>query len=271
MKNILLSITLVAFFAFVIGGDGNSVASRQIKNCPLRSANEKLTNYFELRKIVPAHIVNNLDQGEWRSQRALISIGRHKVEFTNTVNRSNSTFDIRVDAKRISLDGLESANSAEGDSKISASMVDEWQQVRLYQLDDRSLIGITLRPRTCTGLSCSVAAQLYYDLTTGKATLFGTFRADDEAQLYRLTNDVGYYHMSKRFDGDPHGNAEFSLTYNAYELKKNGDFEIRKGNSGNPVYLKLTMFPNAIEPYTLQKLNEGNADKLEQDWIERID
>jgi hypothetical protein len=260
---VLCSITRVSeVFPVYSSGDG--------LDCPGISANEKLINYFRLQETKPAQIVNNLDPGAWKSRRSIINVGKHKIEWVLKVTEGTSKTTLKIDDHRISLEGIQSTNLADGEDRIVFEQVDRWEQVKLYDLGNRKLIGITLCPQSCTGLSCGVAAQLLYDLKTRKATFFGTFRSDDEVRLFRLTNDEEFYYLSKNFEGDYHG-KEFSITYNAYRLTADGTFDLQKDDSGKAYYLKHTMFPVDIEPYTLRKLSGEKPDQLEQNWIGKID
>lgn len=236
------------------------------------TVNERLTTYFELHEKPPAQIINNTeDSGRWESKVQLIKIGDHVIEWTDKVEKLSAISSVKIDDQLLTFKGEQSINEADESRKIDMEMVGEWRQIRLHKLFNREIISITAGPRSCTGLMCGVAAQILYDVNAKKATFFGTFRADEEVKLFRLTNEEVFYYLAKRFDGDPHGQERASITYSAYQLKSSGDFELKRDVSGKPYVIKHTYYPEVFYDRVKKYRASTKSDILEQNWIEKID
>ncbi|HMJ08957.1 MAG TPA: hypothetical protein VK468_08130 [Pyrinomonadaceae bacterium] len=271
-----LTLKLLVISALVITISGwivvlaQSPATATVFGC--RSYKEKLDDYFDANEVKPAQIINNVENpGLWQSQTSVIRIGRHVIEWIDKVEKLHYESSIRIDGQLVRFRGKKSINDSDGSNKIDMEVVGEWRQLKLYKLYKKEVIGITIGPRNCTGLMCGVAAQMLFDVATRKTSFFGTFRADEEVRLFRLTNEEDYYYLSKDFEGDTYGTDEFSITYQAYRLMPTGDLVLQKNASGKPYFLKHMMFPVNFEPYTLRKLSVEKPDQLEQDWIEKIE
>lgn len=265
-------VLLVTIIAFIIGQYSNNLAQNSKGNICGPTVNERLTKYFELNETKSTQIINNTENNHsWESRSELIMIGDRKVEWTDKVEKLKSESFIKIDGQAIPFNGIQSINEADENRKIQMEMVGEWRQVKLYKLYRQEILGITIGPRSCTGLMCGVAAQILYDVNTKKATFFGTFRSDEELRLFRFTNEEVFYFLAKRFDGDPHGEEEASVTYSAYQLKTNGDFELSKNAAGKPYFIKHTYYPDVFDTRSKKFTAATKADIFEQNWIEKID
>lgn len=225
---------------------------------------ERLQSYFELSEIKADQIVNNLkDLGALKTQTRKVTIGKHTVEWI--VKAEEKTFNyetfIKINGDLIIPKDKESLNLADDNLRINMDYADEWEQVKLYEMLDRDIITITMSPRTCTGLMCGVGGYLIYDTKTKNQTFFGTYRTDNEAQIYRFTGELEYFVVATRFEGDPHGGHISSVTYELYKLLPDGKFEIVKNKAGKNYFIKHTMHGE----------DSGKPDAFEHDWIEKIE
>lgn len=236
------------------------------------TANERLKTYLELNEEKPAQIINNVDgDGLWESKMQSIKIGDHVIEWTDKVEKLTTISSIKIDDQILTFTGIQSINEADENRRIDIDVVGEWRQIKLYELFDQEIIGVTVGPRSCTGLMCGVAAQILYDVRTKKATFFGTFRADNEVRLFRFKNEDVFYYLAKRFDGDPHGFDKASVTYSAYALKPNGVVELKRNYADKPYFIKYTYYPSVFDTRSKKNRPATRSDILEQNWIEKID
>ena len=142
---------------------------------------ERLSYYFSRNAIEATQIVNNTDDIPNRSRTEVIKVGSHTVEWIVDAESRKAVVSVRVNGDLITLDDKQSLNSIDGDQRLDLNVIGEWYQVKLYKLGDGEIIALTMGPEMCTGLMCSVAAQLYYDTTAKRSELFGRYRTDHEA------------------------------------------------------------------------------------------
>lgn len=236
------------------------------------TANERLKTYLELNEEKPAQIINNVEGGGlWESKVQSIKIGDHVVEWTDKIEKLTAISNIKIDDQIITFTGIQSINEADENQRIDIDVVGEWRQIKLYRLFNQEIIGVTVGPRSCTGLMCGASAQILYDVKTKRAKNFGTFRADDEVRLFRFKNEEVFYYLAKRYDGDPHGFDKASVTYSAYELRPNGGVELKRNSAGKPYFIKFTYYPSVFDTRLKKNLPTTKSDILEQNWIEKID
>lgn len=224
---------------------------------------ERLQFYFGRNEVEPAQIINNTDKdpGAWKSRTQKIVIGNHTVEWIDKVDKRTSESSVRINGDLVTLKDKLSVNAADGEQKIDMYVVDQWDQIKLYKLYDQEIIAITMSPRMCTGLMCSVGAQLYYDVKTKQKTFLGTYQTNfREAKLYRFANGEANYVVSTKVDGDPHGGSTSAVTYELYKVGSKGDIQIQKNPAGVNYFIKHTMFPET----------ESKPDQIIQNWIEEI-
>lgn len=226
---------------------------------------ERLEIYFSRSEARAQHIVNNDPYpGSPKSQKQKIKLGDVVLEWIVTPkDKYDADISIKINGFRIKLQDLKPMNLADEDQPIDPELLSTWDQIRLYDYgDDRKILAVTLRPGMCTGLMCSVAAQLYFDLKTKHTSLFGSYRTDGEAKLYSFGQDGNEaFVVATNFSGDPHGvTSEAIMTYELYRLLSNGQFE-RFGNAaGGKYYIKHIKQPEASD----------KGDLVEERWIERI-
>lgn len=234
---------------------------------------ERLRAYFDLHEVKADQILNNdSDSGPLKSGTETIKIGRHEIEWIDSIQGMKAESKVRINDELILLNGEQSVNAADGEAKIDMQVVAEWRQVKLYKLLDQELIAVGMGPKSCTGLMCGVGAQLWYDVKSKQKTFFGTYRTDFDVRLFRFTNDNLYQLVSTNFAGDPHGTTgSATITYELYELQPDGKFQIRKNAAARKYFIKLTSFPDSeFDGDRVRKLKRVKPDSLEQNWIEKL-
>ena len=270
----IVSASLLALAAISNSQNSNThLTTEQAKTCG-PSVAERLQNYFDNEEIRPTQVVNNIeDTGAWKSKTSTIRIGNHTIEWVDTVGRRDSESSIKIDGEMIALKDKRSTNQADGDRPIDLRDIEQWDQIKLYKLNEGDVVGITMLPRSCTGLMCGVAAQLIYDVKTKQKTYFGTFRTDDETRLFRITSGNDYYYVSKNFNGDPHGlTSPQVITYELFKREKSGRFVVQKNAAGEKYYIRHTVFPDMeFKGGDVVPKKELSPDTLEQNWIEKIE
>jgi hypothetical protein len=237
------------------------------------SVSERIRKYFDGEEIRPTQIVNNTDDpGIWISKTSTIKIGNHTIEWIDKVGKLTSESSLKIDGELITLEDKKGVNNADEDQPIRFISVGQWDQIKLYKFYDGDIIGLTMLPRMCTGLMCGVSAQLMYDVKTKQKTYFGTFRTDEETRLFRITNENNYYYIAKNFDGDPHGyTAPQVITYELYKREPSGKFVVQKNAAGEKYYIKHTILTDMeFDGDTVEPKKEPLRDKLEQNWIKKI-
>ncbi len=247
--------------------------AKQLQICgPL--VKERIRTYFDREEIRPTQVINNTDDsGAWASKTTAIKIGDHTVEWIDKVEKHESESSLKINGELITLKDKRSVNQADGGRPVDFYVVNKWDQIKLYKLHEADVIGITMRPWTCTGLMCSVAAQLMYDVKTKQKTYFGSFRTDDETRLFGITNQNDYYYVAKNFDGDPHGlTVPQVVTYELYKRDKSGSFVVQTNSAGQRYFIKHITFPDMeFKGDEVMPKKEVSADKLEQNWIKKVD
>ena len=234
---------------------------------------EGLRHYFETNEERPAQIVNNTyDLELWESRTQKIVIGNHTVEWIDEVTKNSSRSSVKINGDLITLLDKTTTNKPDGDINFTLDMIGEWDQIKLFNLYNQTLIAISMRPRQCTGLMCGVGAQLWYDVKTKQKTYFGTYRTDSDVKLFRFTNEEAFYVVSTNFEGDPHGVTRSSVVkYELYKLQSNGQFQIQKNQAGVSYFIKHTSFPDMeLVRSTVKSRKVRIADSLEQNWLEKI-
>lgn len=225
---------------------------------------ERLERYFSLHEMRAHHIVNNeIDPGPAKGGSKKIDFGGVSFEWIVTP-KEKYAFDIsiKINGHQISLKDQKPINLADQDRHIEPKLLSKWDQVRLYDLGgDRKVVAVTLLPDMCTGLMCSVGAQLYFDLKTKQTSFFGSYRTDGEAKLYSFGEDGGAaFVVAANFSGDPHGNSESVVTYELYRLDLNGSFVHAGDTRGAKYYIRHVRQPEKSRGW----------DSVEERWIERL-
>ena len=268
------------FLLFILSNSSVINAQRTIINktkpqkCD-RSVKERLSNHFYQYEIRPDLIVNNNDYdfGPVESKTRTINLANHIITWITTVSKNDVGSTIKIDNETIYLQDKISINPADGEIKIEFDWVNDWDQIKLYKLGNHEIIGITLIPLNCTGLMCSVSAQLIYDVNTKAKSFFGGYQTDREIKLFRYGSDDTPYYVSRSFDGDPHGvTSPGVITFELYKIQSNGQFRIQQDAFGKKYFIKHTMFPDMeIDGDTVKPKKKVQAEKFEQNWIKKID
>jgi hypothetical protein len=214
---------------------------------PQRSADDLLTSYFSEHEIKPSLIVNNTDNHQKK-----IKLADHKITWMDTDDETR----IRIDNDLFTLKGKVTLNDVWNSGKDSVDFVNTWDQIKLYKLATREIICIRMNYSPCTGLACSVNYYLIYDVINQTKNFFGTFRIDDEMNLYHFRNEDTIDYVAKTYSGGEATPAE--CLYQLYTIDKNGQFKVQQNASGSPY--QLTTFPD----------DSTHPGRLEQNWITPI-
>jgi len=110
------------------------------------------------------------------------------------------------------------------------------------------------------GIGCSVDYYLMYDVSTKAKNFFGTFRTDNEMELFNFSNDDKIDYVSKTHNGDAHGSTPIEFIYELYSIETNGQFKEQKNNSGLTYQIKHITYPN----------DTTKTDELTERWITKI-
>jgi len=218
------------------------------------SVEEKLKNYFYGREIVPSIIVNNTERDQTE-----IQLENNKVEWI----RGDKEIKIKINDDLFSLEDKKTVNGLQSENNFeSVDFANNWEQIKFYKFGDRQLIGISMGNEPCTGIGCSVAFQLIYDLKTKSKTFFGTYRIEREINLYDFKNDGTINYLGKTYIGESDGVAkEISNVYKLYSMDEKGIFKSRLNNKQKPYFIKRT-----FEAENYREIDN----KFETNWIEEI-
>ena len=233
---------------------------------------ERLRNYLDLNEFKPFQTITNPDGPQWKVGVKKFQLGKYTVEWTNKDEGKSLRSSIRINGEPVSLDGVRTINFPEGAGRFGFELVDQWDEIKLYELEDQEIIAISMRPSVCSGLSCSVGVQLWYGLKSRRSTLFGTFRTDSEPRLFNWPGGGDLYVLGSTYTGDLHG-AEGPIVwrYEFYKLLPDARFEVQKDKSGKPYFLKHTSYPDLIQVNGKWVRNPDlPIDTLEQNWIENV-
>lgn len=269
LKTIYLPIALLLFPVCFFGQTSKKPAQRTCGPFIY----ERLHYYFTTHEERPSQITNNTGNPEpWRSGTQKIAVGPHALEWIDEVDKNDSRSSLRINGELITLADKRTENLADGDANIELDMVGQWDQIRLYELHEQTIIAVSMSARQCTGLMCGVSSQLWYDIKTKQKTFLGTYRTDSEARLFRYPNVEAFYILSTNFNGDPHGVTNPAVvTYQLLKLQPNGQFRGQQDRSGEKYYLKHTAFPDSeVVGDTVRKRKIKRSDCLEQNWIEKV-
>lgn len=234
-------------------------------------AEAQLGKYLRLREFKPSVLINNQEDGWKRQKYQKFDLNGQIVEWFDESSDTRSDVRLVINKENIPLLAGKTVNRPEGDQHFDLDMFDGWEQIRLYEIDDQKLIGIELAPKSCTGLSCSVGMQLWYELNTKRVTLFGTFKTDSEPRLFQFDRDAAITFLSTNFDGDLHNsNGPITITYTPYFLLKDG-FTAAKDRQNKEYFIKHTYYPDAeiLNGHWVPKKGLP-ADTIEQNWFEDV-
>ncbi|MEP7213780.1 MAG: hypothetical protein ABI791_11920 [Acidobacteriota bacterium] len=234
---------------------------------------ERLRNYFEINEERPLQVVNNKgDLGRWESKIETLRIGEQTVEWIDEVSGNSSRSSVRINGELISLDKQTTLNAPDEDQKFRLDMVGQWDQIKLWELGEQTIIAIAMSPRACTGLMCGVGVQLWYDVKSKQKTYFGTYRTDSDVSLFRYPRGNSYYVVGTNFKGDFHGlTAPIVITYELFGLAPNGQFKVRTNPKGVKYFIRHTTFAEReLTGETVTRRRVQKEDSLEQNWLEDV-
>lgn len=226
---------------------------------PKMSVKEKLEYYFLKTEIEPWYIVNNIDRFNEKSD---ITVGGHRVKWSGSYKEQTK---IDIDGDVFSLEDktshkkLDEGESVEG---RNVNFADQWEQIKLYDIGGRQLIGISMGSHPCTGIGCSVTFFLIYDLKTKSKSFFGSYRIDHEVKLYDFGNDGTIDFLSATYSGGSDGVAkEIVNTHELFTMDEGGTFKLQTDKKGKKYFLKRTF---KAESY--KELDK----KFVHNWVEEI-
>lgn len=219
----------------------------------VESVEKKFVNYLYGREIKPSIIVNNTHRDQTK-----INLENNTVEWL----RSEKETKIKINGDLFSLKHQKTINDFEIGRKENVDFANDWEQIKFYKFGDRKIIGISMGNEPCTGIGCSVAFQLIYDLKTKSKTFFGTYRIQREVNLYDFKNDGTMDYLGKTYIGESDGVAkEISNLYKLYSMDEKGIFHLELDKKQNPYYIKRVFDAE----------NHSELDnKFETNWIEEI-
>lgn len=211
---------------------------------------DRVKDHFELRNIKPSIEINNTEGNQTE-----IQLANHKIKWLDSEDETK----IKIDNDIFTLKDKVTLNIVHYGKDI-VDFANNWDEIKLYKHNGREYIGIRMSFSPCTGLGCSVDYFLIYDVKTKAKNFFGTFRTDNEMELFNFNNDDKIDYVAKTFNGDAHGSTPIELIYELYSMDTNGQFKVQKDNDGLTYQIIHTTFPN----------DTTKADKLTEHWITKI-
>lgn len=224
---------------------------------PKMSVKERLESYFLGTEIKAWFIVNNPDTFQESSS---ITFGGHRLIWTSSYKEKTK---IEIDGDLFSLEDKMSLNNLkEGGGIAKVDFANRWDQVKLYDVGGRQLIGISMINYPCTGIGCGVSFFLIYDLKTKSKSFFGSYRIDHEIKLYDFGNDGTIDFLSGTYAGGSDGVAkEIANIHELYTMDEKGGFHLQLDKTGKKFFFKRTF---EVENYKeLEK-------KFIHNWVEEI-
>ncbi len=218
---------------------------------PKMSVEKKLQYYFLGREIEPSIIVNNTEGNQTK-----IDLEDNRIEWI----QGEKEIKIKINDDVFSLEGEKTLNDVERERKDDIDFADNWEQIKLYKFGERKLIGISMKNEPCTGIGCSVAFQLIYDLQTKSKTFFGTFRIEREVRLFDFGNDGTLDYLGKTYIDGGAGGGEINNVYRLYTMDEKGVFHLRLDKNQKPYFIKRVFEADYTE---IDK-------KFAASWIEEI-
>jgi len=216
----------------------------------IENIDDKLNRHFDLYRLKPSIEIKNIE-----GNQTDIRIGKHKIKWFDTDVETK----IKINNDLFTLKDKVTLNIV-WDNKDSVDFANNWNEIKLYKHNGKEYIGIRMTFAPCNGLGCSVQYFLIYDITTKSKNFFGTFRTDDNLELFDFSNDDKIDYVSKSFNGDAHGSTPIEFIYELYSLDANGQFKEQRDKSGLIYQIKRMTFPN----------DSKKGDELSDHWITKI-
>lgn len=221
------------------------------------SVENKFKNYLKSREIKPLLTIEN-DYDGLRGERVEeIKVSNHKITWFHSMESA----ELKIDGDLITIKDKLSLNNAHENRKIDGFIVNDWREIKLFNLNGRELIGIEMGNNPCTGLMCSVTFFLIYDLRTKSENFFGDFRIDNELKLYDFGNNRTIDFLGTNNDFSYSRGIEITHIYNLYALGPKGYFRLQKNSRQRPFFIKRVFSSDN---------HEEVEDKFKQNWIEKI-
>lgn len=219
---------------------------------PEPTIEDRIKIHFELNRITPSIIINNTENNQTE-----IQLSNHKIKWLNTDNETK----IRIDNDLFTLKDKVTLNKVRED-KDSVDFVNNWDEIKLYKHNDKEYIGIRMSFVPCTGLACSVNYYLIYDVKTKTKNFFGTFRTENELELFDFLNDDKIDYVSKTYIEQSDGVTEEIINlYELYSKEISGKFNLQVDSQNKPYFIKRT-----FNVETDKEIEE----KFEQHWITKV-
>lgn len=220
---------------------------------------KRFEKYLSKYEIKPLVIIKNESDGGRNEGKEVIKISANKFTWFHSLKENK----IKINDDLISLENKSSLNTADDGQKIDGYMLNNWDEVKFYNVKGRKLITISMYHDFCTGLMCSVGFYLVYDLQTKSKNFFGTFKTDSRLALYDFERDETVDYLSKTYKSNCCLNNATNIQniYNLYKLNKKGKFGLQRDAKRNPYFIKRT-----FDADTYVELET----KFKQNWIEKI-
>lgn len=212
--------------------------------------NDKLNRHFELYRIKPSIQINNTE-----GNQTVIQLANHKIKWFDKDDETK----IKIDNDLFTLKDQATLNIVHY-GKDTVDFANNWDEIKLYKHNDKEYIGIRMSFAPCTGLGCSVEYFLIYDVETKTKNFFGTFRTDDELELFDFSNDDKVDYVSKTYSGDAHGSTPIEFIYELYSMDPKGHFREQKDSNGLTYQIKHITFPS----------DTTKTDELTERWITKL-
>jgi hypothetical protein len=195
---------------------------------------KKFENYLLSREIKPLLTINNDYDGVRNEREETIKVSNHKITWFHSFKEAR----VKINDDLFSVKNESSLNDADDEAKIDGNIVNNWDEIKLFKINGRELIGISMGNSPCTGLMCSVSFYLIYDLKTKNKNFFGNFRTDIELKLYDFGKDgtIDFLSSTSNFTYTP--GFEITNIYNFYTLNKKGVFQLQKDKNKKPYFIK---------------------------------
>lgn len=245
MNRLLILSILTILVSYV-----NNVAAQAIDYT--ENINDRLERHFDFYRLKPSIEINNTEGNQTN-----IQLANHKIKWFNSEDETK----IKIDNDLFTLKDKVTLNEIQED-KDSVDFANNWDEIKLFKHNGREYIGIRMSFEPCTGLACSVNYYLIYDVKTKTKNFFGTFRTENELELFDFGNDDKIDYISKTYleqnDIEP---QEIINLYKLYSIDITGKFSLQVDSQHKPYFIKRTFNSD-----TDKEIEE----KFEQHWVTKI-
>jgi hypothetical protein len=210
-----------------------------------------LDKYLSFHKIEPLITVSNTEHSQTE-----IEISKHSIHWFNTEDETM----IRINNDLFSLKDKFTLNNVRDTSREIVDFANNWKSIKLFSLNGRELIGISMHYYICTGIGCNIEYYLLYDVTTKTKSFFGFYRGTGELNIYQFRNDSKFSFVSQTYIDTSYASQAIEFNYGLYSLEDNGLFKLQRNRNGQPYTLKRTFYPN----------DTTKSMTFEQNWFEEL-